>query len=55
VAAEAGAFVEMDAKSISGGLNLLERFLSRIELFLGEKTILRFETLGRFLWTSVCA
>src|SRR5262245_13624696 len=35
VAAEAGAFVEMDAKSTSGSLNLLERFPSRIELFLG--------------------
>src|SRR5262249_450385 len=55
VAAETGAFVEMDAKSTSGRLNLLESFLSRIELFLGEKSILRFETLGRFLSTSVCA
>src|SRR5262245_23422169 len=46
VAAEAGVFVEMDAKSILGRLNLFERFLSRIELFLGEKPILPFETLG---------
>src|SRR5262245_21877027 len=36
VAAETGAFVEMDAKSTSAGLNLLERVLSRTELFLGE-------------------
>src|SRR5262245_3090793 len=55
MAAEAGAFVEMDAKPAPGRLNLLEGLLSRIELFLGEKTILRCETLGRFLWTSICA
>src|SRR5215813_5364881 len=55
VAAEAGAFVEMDAKPTFGGLNLLERFLIRVELFLGEKSILFFETLGRLLGTSVCA
>jgi len=45
----------MDAKPALGGLNLLERFLSRIEPFLGEKAILQFETLGRLLWTSICA
>jgi hypothetical protein len=55
VAAEAGAFVEMDTKPAFGRLNFLERFLSRIELFLGEKTILQYETLWRFLWTSICA
>jgi hypothetical protein len=41
VAAEAGAFIEMDAKPISGGLNLLERFLSRIELFLAPEKFFR--------------
>src|SRR5215475_4411655 len=55
VAAEAGAFVEVNAKPALGRLNLLERFLSSIELLLGEKTILQYETLGRFLWTSICA
>jgi hypothetical protein len=55
VAAEAGAFVEMDAKPLSKGLNLFERFLSRIKLFLGEETILQFETLRRLLWRYICA
>ena len=50
MAVGAGAFVEMDAKSSFRCLDLLKVLLRRIELFLGEKSILQLET----SWSILC-
>jgi len=44
MAVGAGAFVEVDAESSSRCLDLFKGALSRIKLFLGEKSILQLET-----------